>query len=58
MNNQLLEAILLNRIEVMKDELIKIANNTGITSTQTVKCSQQLDQFLNEHMKIFSNRLN
>jgi hypothetical protein len=57
MHNELLETILLNRISVMKEELIVVATKTGFTSTQTVICSQQLDEFLNEHMKIFPQRL-
>jgi hypothetical protein len=57
MVNGLLEAILLNRISVMKEELIDVATKTGFTSTQTVICSQQLDEFLNEHMKIFSRKI-
>ena len=56
MYNGLLEEILLNRIAVMKEELVGVATKTGFTSTQTVVCSQQLDEFLNEHMKIFPQK--
>jgi hypothetical protein len=57
MHNTLLEAILLKRISVMKEELIVVATKTGFTSTQTVICSQQLDELLNEHMKIFPQKI-
>lgn len=56
MNKLMLEILLLKRIARMKKKLVKIADSTGITSDQTIACSQELDRLLNLHMKHFSHK--
>jgi hypothetical protein len=56
MNHISLELLLLKRIDKLKKKMIEVAANTGITSYQTLKCSQELDILLNLHMKHFSQK--
>jgi hypothetical protein len=54
MNKISIELLLLKRINKMKRKLVVIAKETGMNSTQTLKCSQDLDILINLHMKYFS----
>ncbi|EIT85730.1 Sporulation stage 0, Spo0E-like regulatory phosphatase [Fictibacillus macauensis ZFHKF-1] len=45
-NKQLLESI-----GMKKEELIKIAFLRGFTSWETVQCSQELDELLNDYQR-------
>jgi hypothetical protein len=56
MNRISLQLLLLKRIARMKRKLIETANNTGIGSTQTIKCSQDLDKLINLQMKYFPKK--
>jgi hypothetical protein len=58
MNKVLIEMLLLQRIGNMKKQLVKIACNEGINSKETLKCSQELDNLLNLHMKHFARKNN
>ncbi|WP_074432854.1 aspartyl-phosphate phosphatase Spo0E family protein [Neobacillus jeddahensis] len=59
MNNCFLEIFLLNCINEKKKNLIKLAENNGITSYSTVTCSQELDRLLNEYSKLQNyNKIN
>lgn len=53
MNKVSLESLMLKRIDQMKKKLVKVANSTGINSNQTITCSQELDNLLNQHMEHF-----
>jgi AAA+ ATPase superfamily predicted ATPase len=55
MNLITIEQLLVKRINKMKKKLILIAQETGMTSSQTIKCSQDLDILINLHMKYFSS---
>jgi hypothetical protein len=55
MNQITIEQLLVKRINKMKKMLILIAKETGMTSSQTIKCSQDLDILINLHMKYFSS---
>jgi len=56
MNRISLELLLLKRITRMRKKLIETANNTGLDSMQTLKCSQDLDKLINIQMKYFPNK--
>ncbi|MED1471662.1 aspartyl-phosphate phosphatase Spo0E family protein [Bacillus salipaludis] len=56
MNKESCESLLLNRIDLLKKKMINLANCTGINSHETLRCSQELDTFLNLYMKHFSNK--
>lgn len=56
MDNISLELLLLNQIDKKKKKMVEIASNTGISSAQTLQCSQELDILLNLHMKHFSQK--
>lgn len=56
MCSNLSESILLKQIDLLKNKMIKLANNTGIDSHATLTCSQKLDTLLNLHMRHFSNK--
>ncbi|MCT2537803.1 aspartyl-phosphate phosphatase Spo0E family protein [Aquibacillus koreensis] len=43
MNNQ----ILLTKISSKRNEMIKVGLTEGLTSKETIRCSQELDQLLN-----------
>jgi hypothetical protein len=57
MNKYSLELVLIKRIDEMKETLVNVANSTGINSSETIACSQELDNLLNLHMKHFSNKV-
>jgi hypothetical protein len=50
-DSYLFELLLLNRIALMKKQLVDVANETGLGSNETIKFSQELDRLLNLHMK-------
>ncbi|AZU62426.1 aspartyl-phosphate phosphatase Spo0E family protein [Neobacillus mesonae] len=50
------EIILLKKINLMKKKMVWLANSTGINSQETLTCSQELDNLLNLHMRLFSKR--
>ncbi|WP_396953759.1 Spo0E family sporulation regulatory protein-aspartic acid phosphatase [Neobacillus mesonae] len=54
MNKCFLELLLLKTINEQKSELTLVAKLNGITSPETVQCSQKLDILLNIHNKIQS----
>ncbi|MGG7621206.1 aspartyl-phosphate phosphatase Spo0E family protein [Bacillus coreaensis] len=56
MDNISLELLLLNQIDKKKKKMVEVASITGIGSYQTLKCSQELDELLNLHMKHFSQK--
>lgn len=58
MNNELIEILLLQQIENMKKQMVKIACNKGINNKETLECSQELDTLLNLHMKHFAHEKN
>lgn len=56
MENISLELLLLNQIDKKKKKMVEVASSTGMNSTQTLKCSQELDVLINLHMKHFSQK--
>ncbi|MFF2449348.1 aspartyl-phosphate phosphatase Spo0E family protein [Neobacillus sp. NPDC058068] len=58
MNTVLFELLLLKQIELMKKKMVELSNSTGISSYETLKCSQKLDNLLNLHMRHFSKKIN
>ncbi|MDF0729053.1 aspartyl-phosphate phosphatase Spo0E family protein [Cytobacillus sp. S13-E01] len=46
------EEKLLLYITLKREEMIKLATNTGFTSDETIKCSQDLDLLLNKYQRI------
>ncbi|MDQ0200791.1 aspartyl-phosphate phosphatase Spo0E family protein [Neobacillus ginsengisoli] len=56
MNMQLLESLLLKRINRLKKKMVKVAAITGMDSYQTLLYSQELDKLINLHMKHFSKK--
>lgn len=56
MENISLELLLLNRINKKKQKMVEIASITGMSSAQTLQCSQELDILINLHMKHFSQK--
>jgi stage 0 sporulation regulatory protein len=53
MKNEILKKELLANIDSKRKEMIEFAKIVGFTSEKTVKCSQELDMFLNEYQLIF-----
>ncbi|NYE07524.1 hypothetical protein F4694_004335 [Bacillus niacini] len=47
--------LLLKAIDDMKKKMVETASRSGFISQETIKCSQELDNLLNLHMKHFSN---
>jgi hypothetical protein len=41
--------ILLRNISKKREEMIHCANKTGLTSKETIRCSQELDKLLNQY---------
>ena len=52
MKNEILKE-LLTIIDSKRNEMIKFAQIVGYTGENTVKCSQELDMYLNEYQQIF-----
>lgn len=51
MKNEILEKLLVS-IDLKRKEMIKYAKDSGFTSEKTVKCSQELDTFLNQYYQV------
>ncbi|MGG1676989.1 aspartyl-phosphate phosphatase Spo0E family protein [Neobacillus sp. NRS-1170] len=56
MNVDELDFLLLNCIDRMKRKMIESAKYTGLKSEETIKCSQDLDILINQHMKYLSQK--
>jgi stage 0 sporulation regulatory protein len=56
MKNEKLMKELLANIDSKRKEMIKFARKVGFTSEKTVKCSQELDMYLNQYQLIFLKR--
>ncbi|QCJ45395.1 aspartyl-phosphate phosphatase Spo0E family protein (plasmid) [Bacillus sp. S3] len=56
MNAVLFELLLLEQINLMKKKMVELSFSTGISSYETLTCSQELDNLLNLHMRHFSNK--
>lgn len=54
MNKYSLEQLILKRINKMRDEMIRIAHETGMNSVETIKYSQKLDRLIYLHLIHFS----
>jgi Spo0E like sporulation regulatory protein len=54
MSSGSLELLMLKRIDKMKMKMINTASVKGMNSKETLTCSQQLDDLLNLHMKLFA----
>ncbi|MDL4840995.1 aspartyl-phosphate phosphatase Spo0E family protein [Aquibacillus rhizosphaerae] len=54
MNNE--KRILLTRINSKRNEMVKVGLLKGLTSKETIKCSQELDQLLNMYQKVSFDR--
>jgi hypothetical protein len=44
-------SLLMECIKEKKEKLVEIADRSGLTSTETVKCSQELDILLNVYQR-------
>lgn len=56
MKNEIFKKELLAIIDSKRKEMIKFAQIVGYSSEKTVKCSQELDMYLNEYQLIFLKR--
>ncbi|WNS74756.1 aspartyl-phosphate phosphatase Spo0E family protein [Bacillus sp. DTU_2020_1000418_1_SI_GHA_SEK_038] len=54
MNKYSLEQLVLKRINVMRNEMIQIAHETGMNSAETINYSQKLDRLIYLHLLHFS----
>lgn len=54
MNKYLLEQLVLKRINIMRNEMIQIAHETGMNSAETIDYSQKLDRLIYLHLLHFS----
>ncbi|WP_456275763.1 aspartyl-phosphate phosphatase Spo0E family protein [Bacillus sp. AK128] len=59
MQDQIELAILLQKINMKREEMITIAMETGFTSKETITCSQELDQLIIQYQtyKMVENRV-
>jgi stage 0 sporulation regulatory protein len=46
-----------NEIEKKREELIRVASASGLTSSKAIRCSQELDLLLNTYNSIFINKI-
>lgn len=44
-------SLLMECIKEKKEKLVEVAGRSGLTSTETVKCSQELDILLNVYQR-------
>ncbi|MCH6268519.1 aspartyl-phosphate phosphatase Spo0E family protein [Neobacillus citreus] len=51
--NKNLKEVLLKNIYLKRKEMIEFAQLAGYTCEKTVKCSQELDMYLNEYQVLF-----
>lgn len=56
MTTFLCELMLIKKIDLMKKKMVRLAYSTGFNSQETLRCSQELDNLINLHMKYFSKR--
>lgn len=56
MKNEKLMKELLANIDSKRKEMVKFAQQIGFTSEKTVKCSEELDMYLNKYQLIFLKR--
>ena len=54
MNKYSLEQLVLKRINIMRNEMIRIAHETGMNSVETITYSQRLDRLIYLHLLHFS----
>ncbi len=54
MNKYSLEQLVLKRINIMRQEMIRIALETGMNSVETIDYSQKLDRLIYLHLLHFS----
>ncbi|ANC79273.1 hypothetical protein ABE65_004355 [Fictibacillus phosphorivorans] len=47
-------SLLMECIKEKKEKLVEVADRNGLTSNETVKCSQELDVLLNVYQRQFS----
>lgn len=53
---KVLKKVLLENIELKRKEMIVFAQKVGYTNERTVKCSQDLDMYLNQYQLILLSR--
>jgi hypothetical protein len=58
MDKYKIEKLLLNRIEKLKQQMIKTASFSGMDSFDTLHCSQELDKLIILYMKHFAYKEN
>lgn len=46
---------ILKKIELKRSEMIALVNKLGLSSSQAIKCSQELDNLLNKYQNIDYN---
>ncbi|MFC0471795.1 aspartyl-phosphate phosphatase Spo0E family protein [Halalkalibacter kiskunsagensis] len=54
MDKSKMEILLRNRIEKLKNEMIMTASISGMDSSETLHCSQELDKLIILYMKHFA----
>lgn len=47
---------LTEKIQQKRKEMIELGMKKGFTAEETVKCSQELDAFLNEYVRLHQNK--
>lgn len=45
-------SILINQIEEKKKEMLDLADKHGLSSNETIRCSQDLDKLLNKYNEL------
>ena len=53
MKNEILKKGLLENINIKRKEMIEFAQIVGYNGEKTIKCSQELDMYLNEYQLLF-----
>ncbi|MED4205268.1 aspartyl-phosphate phosphatase Spo0E family protein [Neobacillus mesonae] len=53
----MLKTELVAQIEKKRAELIKAANANGLTSSVAIRCSQELDQLINEYNRQYIKKV-
>ncbi len=55
MNNEIKQSNLLKKIDQKRTEMIYLGQQFGLTSEQTILCSQELDKLLNRYEGVKTN---
>lgn len=48
---------LAGKIQQKRKQMIELGMKNGFTAKETIKCSQELDEFLNEYTRIYQKKL-